>query len=408
MKLHSIKNNQLLLDKSYLKWGGIFCVISVFTRALTSIRVFGIDYDLLSYTFFLISFLVVISLFKLNKKFTFFLFIFSFINLFATLFVNYPLFPLLKTLLPLVLILFTVYHILSKINIIDIFRFYVNCTFYTAIFGIIQFSFKLFFGIKLLSNYSSIDLHSVAAEPSHYTAILLPALIYTTIQFKQNKVKFFILFIAMVLTLKITSFFTFALAITIAYFNIGYLLLFGTLFLLIYSNFIITNPEYAFRILPLLDYFSGGNVFSKALSGTPLSFLSNLEVAFFSLKKNLINGVGIGNHETAYFEKYSLANFIGAERSFGLNARSGHALTIRIISELGLLGILGYTYFFIKNIILSKKFTVYHAISIGCLSHFIAKSLKLGAYIDYGTPFFFCVFLINHQQYRKMKKSLNN
>ena len=112
-------------------------------------------------------------------------------------------------------------------------------------------------------------------------------------------------------------------------------------------------------------------------------------------------GSGLGGHESIYFLFFEGKPF-ESSRFFGLNYNSAHSLTIRILSEAGLLGIFAYMAFLVKTYIKSNsgELLVFHSISISCIGHFFSKSLKLGAYIDYGTPFFLVVLLVNFYLYR--------
>ena len=129
------------------------------------------------------------------------------------------------------------------------------------------------------------------------------------------------------------------------------------------------------------------------LSGTPLSFVSNLNVAIDVALSNFFGG-GIGSHPLSYDEHFAKNSWIGFDYNYGLNKNSGHSLFIRIISEFG---------FFIPLLIISyitikfnkiKTFSLRKIILISCFSHFIAKFIKLGAYIDFGTPIFFSIIIV--------------
>jgi O-antigen ligase len=77
----------------------------------------------------------------------------------------------------------------------------------------------------------------------------------------------------------------------------------------------------------------------------------------------------------------------------GLNARSAHSLSIRVLSENGILGFIFYWYLILRNFFLKLTYEE-RAISLGCLSHFLSKTLKLGGYFDYGTPFFLMMLVV--------------
>jgi O-antigen ligase len=94
---------------------------------------------------------------------------------------------------------------------------------------------------------------------------------------------------------------------------------------------------------------------------------------------------------------------------FGVNYNSAHSLTIRILSEAGLLGFLVFLIFlrkkYIQPIKNDRNILMFHVISLACIGHFLSKSLKLGGYIDYGTPFFLTLLIVNYIAYRNYVKS---
>ena len=84
----------------------------------------------------------------------------------------------------------------------------------------------------------------------------------------------------------------------------------------------------------------------------------------------------------------------GPDYQLGLNKNSAHSLSIRILSEFGYVGLLIFSYFFFYAFNKLKYDKMKLSMFFAALSHFISKSIKLGGYIDYGTPIFFAVILI--------------
>jgi O-antigen ligase len=116
-------------------------------------------------------------------------------------------------------------------------------------------------------------------------------------------------------------------------------------------------------------------------------------VAKFTLGKSPLLGSGLGGHEEMYYRRFANTAF-QANYYYGLNAKAAHSLSIRILSELGLVGSALYLYTLVKSVLFARR-GIHYAISLGCLSHFLCKFFKLGGYIDYGTPFFFTILLLN-------------
>jgi hypothetical protein len=133
--------------------------------------------------------------------------------------------------------------------------------------------------------------------------------------------------------------------------------------------------------------------------GTTVSMASNFDVALYTLKKSPLFGSGFGGHETMYHRRFQNNDFKNSW-FYGLNYNSGHSLIIRVLSELGLIGFILIIYIIFSRYIKSSKSKVHHFIALACISHLICKSFKLGGYFDYGTPFFFCVLLVNHMNFK--------
>lgn len=115
------------------------------------------------------------------------------------------------------------------------------------------------------------------------------------------------------------------------------------------------------------------------------------------MKSNFLTGVSLGNHETLYNEYFSKNSFSNYSYQIGLNSKSAHSLSIRILCELGLLGFLGYIVSLYK-LTLFRRPLVDSGISLACLSHFVGKTMKLGGYFDMGTIFFVIVMLVSFEE----------
>ncbi|MDF1884570.1 hypothetical protein JHD49_11525, partial [Sulfurimonas sp. SAG-AH-194-C21] len=122
---------------------------------------------------------------------------------------------------------------------------------------------------------------------------------------------------------------------------------------------------------------------------TTFSFVSNLEIAIGNFIRTFGFGIGLGGHEEMYYRYMTKDIFLSYY--YGINAASAHSLTIRIISELGIMGIFIYIILFYK--VFKIKSLEYSAIAWASLSHFIVKSFKLGGYFDYGSLFFLLLII---------------
>lgn len=372
----------------------ILIALTPFTRVIFTSQFAGVEIDWLAYPLYTILF-VKAFFSRMHKKTLLFSLIFILINVFTAFVLRNPIAPVLKTGIPLFLGIVGIVSFLRIEYLKHILKWYVSFAVFAAYFGFIQFFFK-FLGIRLLSNFTAVDLHSVAGEPSHYVVIIIPAIVIAFFFFKESKITFYTLSLSLLLTFKLTGILVAFIVLLIIYKKkLWTLLLLFPLFAYIYSNFLLKNEDFSYRILTIVNYIRDKDL-PPIFHGTPLSFLSNFLVAMDSLKENWFTGVSIGNHENQYYKTFNKNNFIGVERQFGLNAKSAHSLTIRVLSELGFLGFFTYAYILIKNLFLdSKKYYFSSVVGLAAASHFIGKSIKLGSYIDYGSVMFLSILVYN-------------
>ncbi|KIC94659.1 hypothetical protein OI18_11285 [Flavihumibacter solisilvae] len=375
--------------------------MSVFSKEIATRRLFGVDFDYFSYTFALVFFifnLKRILYFQGTPWKLYGYLVFSSLISIVTLNMGYGGF--LKQIIPILILYSVNFFIVGSGDWTNIFKLYVKFAYYSAIFGIIQFVASLG-GIDLL-NQTAGRLDSVAYEPSHYAALLVPAMVFAFFHYKEYKFYFNVMLVALILTLNLTGYLSFLFVISLAYINLVYFIFIIPLaYFLIFKVLIDFNENFNMRIVDTLAVFKGDvNVLNKQVrtNGTTVSLFSNLMVAKSNIENWHLLGSGVGGHEESYYRYFENSSF-RHNWFFGLNAPSGHSLSIRILSELGIVGFVLYVYVLVKNLLLADS-GICRNISLACLSHFVCKSFKLGGIIDYGTPFFFAMLIINGIQYR--------
>ena len=378
--------------------GGLIVVIAIFSRELAKGSVYGIDVDWFAYPAYIIFFslLLLTAQVSFNKKL---LVLFGYLILSAIYSkpaLGLTWLPFIKQMLPIILIYSTVAWVIPRVGVDRIFKWYVKLAYFSAWIGIIQFLLHAW-------NYSfdapifQLMVDSIAEEPSHYAVIVLPALIYTFINRRSWYKEFIVLLAVIVLTFNLTAYTVFGLCLLIIYRRLGYLLVLLPLLTLLGFYLYDVMPTFHMRIDGMWLYVITQSL--ESLHGTPLSFLYNFQVAMETLKLSPLLGSGLGGHEEMYYRYFNLNEFSRLDYLFGLNAKSAHSLSIRIISELGLIGLIGYLWLLSRPLLI-KRNSIFYAISIGCLSHFLCKTLKLGNYFDLGTPFFLLIIIFSYTAYR--------
>jgi hypothetical protein len=397
-----VKNaiRQRLSNVYHYSWPEIFIVLAVFTKELGSRNDFGIDFDYLGYPFFILYFIMYMErILRMNAapKVLFLYFILSSFISIILLHLSFDAF--FKQIIPIIVIVTVCFTVLKDKNINQVFLLYVRVTFWTAIFGIIQVILSLNGIDILIKEHGRLD--SIAYEPSHYASLLMPALVYTYINIKKFKMYFFVMLTALILTYNLTCYLVFLGIFTFASFHPLYVLITVPFAYYLFFNVLPTfSTNFSTRFNDTYSTLSGEkNILSSTLqvNGTTLSLFSNFEVAKYSLAQSPLLGSGLGGHEEMYYRRFAGSAF-ESNVFYGVNAKSAHSLSIRILSELGLVGSALYVYVLVKNMVMSRQ-GMYYAISLSCISHFLCKSFKLGGYIDYGTPFFFTILILNARSY---------
>jgi hypothetical protein len=132
----------------------------------------------------------------------------------------------------------------------------------------------------------------------------------------------------------------------------------------------------------------------RNVHGSSLVLYNNYYVAMQNFKTNFLFGTGLGSHEIA-FQKYNL-NYL-LSKWYVLNAPDANSMGLRIISELGLLGIIFTLFFIIKFLVLksdapdNKKWILSGAIFI----IIIIQLLRQGNYTFSGFFFFPWLYYYN-------------
>ena len=389
-------------QSKFPNWLIYLFVATVFSKEIGSLTIAGIDYDMIGYSFCIIYFLRYLRGLYLNSSLNYFLFFLLCSSLIAKAYLNLSLSPLFKQWIPFALIFLVNYDFFARTaNLKRIFKAYITVSYYTAIIGILQLGLKFFFGIKFLTGYATFFIDSVALEPSHYAALVLPACVYSFMRFKYDKWRSIIILLAAFGTFSSTTYVVMMLSLVFIYLNPLYLIFILPLLYYLYNFVFLDFEKFSVRVDAMSAYFEGTSM-DKITNATSISFISNLEAAQYTVKNSPLIGSGLGGHEEMY-QRYLQFSPFRYHYLYGINAPSAHSQLIRILSEWGIAGTAFYFFFLVKMLIL-KSDGYYRMVSIACLSHFMCKFLKLGGYFDYGTPFFAMLFFFNYMNYKKSNR----
>ena len=279
--------------------------------------------------------------------------------------------------------------------------YYCKFCFILAIIGILKMPEELMIGHTL---------HSILLEPAHYCTIILPAFFITlrdkqfpryynvtlliTIFMSDSSLGFLGLALSMFLYAKKISFTKTILA--------GIIVLF--LGNIVYSN----SKSFQLRMDDTIQSFDGD--LSKSNLST-YALLSNFFVSYNSFITNPILGNGIGSHIKS--RELYLGNIIGIEifEEMGmehLNAQDAGSLFSRLMSEMGLVGIIGVFYFIKKFYVPSQSeiLSFNTIVSRAILLYFFAKLFREGHYFSPEMYFFVFAYVFNKYDYINSKKAI--
>lgn len=391
------------------------------------------------YLIFLLIFLITYKKIKLDKSF--FLLILSitvisvvnsYLNEGNTRLVYKQLFAIIYS-----AITFYFFIIYNDYDVVKIFRNYLNISFYVCIIGLFQeFSFLINFpsGYDLsyilsywhlyVTEYEYyIKINSIVSEPSHLAIALAPALFVSIDRLFDSKNT--LLSIGRAFTILITYFLTGSALAVIAVITAIILLAFkySIIKVLFYKKYIpYTIPiiilcvflgntiyEIPFIKLRINDsvkiLYSNSYKTTRDLNLSTFALYSNFVVARESFKKNPVFGSGIGTHSEnydKYIHKFFHKDIEGVRLE--MNKDDGNSMFIRLLSELGLFGVLGFFYFIYKHRISFSDINLndYNlwVINSSILLFFILRLIRFGNYSLLGFFLFAFLYYFSKKQYK--------
>ncbi len=136
------------------------------------------------------------------------------------------------------------------------------------------------------------------------------------------------------------------------------------------------------------------------IHGSSFVLYNNTHVAIENFKQNPLFGSGLGSHEIA-FEKYNINYMLGGIYDF--NAPDANSMFLRILSELGIMGLL-FMLMYILKFYVSKNLgfeedETYWLISNAVLVIIITQLLRQGNYTFNGFLFFGFLYYYNRIKY---------
>lgn len=268
-------------------------------------------------------------------------------------------------------------------DLVGIFEKYCNICFILSLIGI-----PLFFILIVFDN--GYRLHSLLLEPAHFCGIMIPAYYYYMINFKKFKFKFITIFLALILSFSSIGYVLMLVGLILVKRKINFIATGGLVFLAVSMGFLAYTFIDGVR-MRVNDTFAVINDFtvSTEVNSSTLALASNFYVSYSALKSNPLIGRGIGSHPISYKKYvYQIMGIEGYEENedlLFLNSTDAASLTLRTLSELGLIGMFGILFFIIKNYSANGDD---YKISRAILLYFFYKLFREGHYFPPEMYFF--------------------
>lgn len=302
-------------------------------------------------------------------------------------------------------------HYKGRLN--HVYEVYVKFAYILALVGIIQYVAALLFGLKLFYIFDSLRESALieggvrakawVGEPANFALYLVPALAYNCFRYGLFNIR--TLFLMFAGWLAFTPIFQLSLVLIVCYYFYRYRLKAtkGIILILFFlvgsslmqsrldfdrSDYINTNNEQ--KTSETFQYLTANFTELESANLSTYSLLKNLRIAFMA--DNRITGTGIGTHGYSH-DKFYHSSFVYSM----LNQWDAYSLGTRIFSELGIVGIIVFLYFFVKY------FNRNNIINISIVFYFIFAFLRGGHYTISGAQFFLMMYLFTSKF--KMSKS---
>lgn len=276
------------------------------------------------------------------------------------------------------------FSLFNKEEFLSLFRLYAYVTFLLILIGYCTLPFDKYEGIKFRSFF---------LEPAHFATVCIPALFYF-IQ-KKDTVKVVIFVVAFILTFSAVAFIGLLICILFKY-KPSVKRVLVSLFIVVIVSIITysTIGDIRLRVDDTVRTLQTSNIEKANLSTYAL--LANLFVMQNVFKESPMFGNGLGSHvlsHNKYLQKIEGVEIF--EQYFYLNSKDANSLFIRVISDLGMFGILIVILFLYKNYVSVPD--EQNIIAKGILIYFLLKLLREGHYFSPEMYFFIFYYFFNKQ-----------
>ena len=279
---------------------------------------------------------------------------------------------------------FTLFKTKEELN--EIFKLYADIVFVLIVIGFFIYPFD-----KYNVNDESQRFRTIFSEPAHFATVCMPAFFYFING--KNWYKIIITTIAMLLTISSVAFIGLLLCLLLR-FKFSVVKFFATFSAAIIFSIILYNtvPEFRLRLDDSSKSFKSSSLEKVNLS--TYVFFSNVFVVQKVFQQSPILGNGLGSHYISR-EKYvgKIEGVEGFEQYLGLNYKDANSLFLRIVSDMGIVGVLFVLFFLAKNYVSGSS--IDNIMCKGILVYLLLKLFREGHYFSVEMYFFVLLYFIN-------------
>ena len=278
-------------------------------------------------------------------------------------------------------------------------------------------------------------VYSIMAEPYYLAVILIPAfyyylsLIIGNREYRDRRVlfKFLVILLCFILTFSTAGFMAIAIMAVLVLYNKGFfsfkkgkIIFLPIIIFVLGIGFLAAKDSvnvFKEKIEDTYKAFTERNFdyeFVSNLNSSTFALYTNYAIAEFSFVRNPISGSGFGSHVINYdlmFTEYFDEIFLETYGSF--NKQDANSLFLRLMSEMGLIG-LGFMFFYLFKFFLKRKWLLNKElapivlINQGVFIMMVLRIIRTGNYIGNGFFFFFFLYWLtwkickNYSKYGKL------
>lgn len=253
-----------------------------------------------------------------------------------------------------------------------------------------------------------IRINSIFGEPSTFAAVIAPAMFVSlnNIFSPANRYGLTLFQSLVILVVYLTTFSSLGyiglfVALVLLMINYGFarfLFLFVPVLIAAYFYLYNNVEDFRYRWDSTFFIFSTGQIDVHTEHGSSIVFYNNYVVAIENFERNFLTGTGLGSHPVA-FDKYSVTKDI-ATYGFANNSADANSMLLRIISELGVIGLV-IAGVFLKRGYVRRSGTdsedKFWLLSSASLCIIILYLIRQGHYFINGFPFFVWLYYYARQ-----------